>query len=111
MRQTEEISSYPRGGQYKAHQVIRSLFETGQHENRILHLLYTESSDTKYFTLVRHDISQEHDVTRIDRHSVGRHGMLNLVVNGLSGSFNTQDLACFHDVIRSGLDTVDTFEG
>jgi hypothetical protein len=91
--------------------VIRSLFETSQHEDRILHLLYTESSDTKYFTLVRHDISQEHDVTRIDRHSVGRHGMLNFVVNGLSSSFNTQDLACLHDVIRSGLDTVDTCDG
>ena len=38
--------------------MIRRLFETGQHEDRILHLLYTESSDTKDFALVRHDISQ-----------------------------------------------------
>jgi hypothetical protein len=93
----------------KTHQVIRCFLETGQHEYRILHLLYTESSDTQDFTLVSHDISKQHDVTRIDRHSVRRHCMLNLVINRLSCSFNTENIACFHDVIRSGLDTIDTY--
>jgi hypothetical protein len=88
--------------------MIGGLFETGQHENRILHLLYTESSDTKYFTLVRHDVSQQHDVTGINRHSVGRHGMLNLVINRLTSCFNTENFTCFHDVIRSSLETVYT---
>jgi len=88
--------------------MISGLFETSQHEDRILHLLYTESSDTKDFTLVRHDVSQQHDVTGINRHSVRRHGMLNLVINRLTSRFNTKDFTCFHDVIRSGLETVYT---
>ena len=90
--------------------MISGLFETSQHENGILHLLHTESSDTKYFTLVGHDISQQHDVTGINRHSVGRHGMLNLVINRLTSCFNTEDFARFHDVIRSGLETIYTCE-
>jgi len=88
--------------------MISGLFETSQHENRILHLLYTESSDTQDFTLVRHDVSQQHDVTGINRHSVRRHGMLNLVINRLTSCLNTEDLTSFHNVIRSGFETVDT---
>jgi hypothetical protein len=90
--------------------MISGLFETSQHENRILHLLYTESCNTKYFTLVRHDISQQHDVTGINRHSVGSHGMLNLVINRLTSCFDTEDFACFHDVIRSSLEAIYTCE-
>ena len=108
MRQTDSQLDVPTCWR-SAYQMIRGLFETGQHEDRILHLLYTEPSDTKYFTLVRHDISKQHDVTRINRHSVRRHGMLDFVIDSLSGSFDTQDLACFHDVIRSGLDPIDTW--
>lgn len=88
--------------------MVGGLFETGQHEDRIFHLLNTESSDTEHFTLVRHDVSQQHDVTGINRHSVGCHGMLNFVINGLTGSFNTENFACFHDVIGSGFETVYT---
>lgn len=89
--------------------MIGRLFKRGQHEYRVLHLLHTEPSDTQYFSLVRHDITQQHDVSRIDRHSVRLHGMLNLVVNCLSSSFDTEHLAGFHDVICLCPGTNDTY--
>ena len=88
--------------------MIRRLFETGQHEDRILHLLNTESSDTQNFSLISHDVSQQHDVSRIDRHSVRRHGMLNFIIDRLSSSLDTKHITGLHNVIRSCLDSIDT---
>lgn len=90
--------------------MICRLLETGQHEDRVLHLLNTESSDTEHLAFIGHDISEQHDMSRINRHSVRRHGMLNLVVDGLSSGFDTEHLASLHDVIRSGLYAVDTWQ-
>jgi len=51
-------------------------------------------------SLVRHDISKEHDMAGIYAHAVRGHGVLDLIDDGPSGRFDTQDLGHFHDVIR-----------
>jgi hypothetical protein len=53
--------------------------------------------------LVRHDITQQHDVSWINTHTVRLHGMLNLVVDGPAGSFDPEDFGSLHDVIRPRL--------
>jgi hypothetical protein len=48
------------------HQMIRRLLETRQHQHRILHLLHTEPRDTQHLALVRHDVSEQHDVPGVN---------------------------------------------
>ena len=49
--------------------------------------------------LVRHDIAQQHDVPRIDTHTVTGHGILNFVDDRSPSSFDTQDLGNLDDVV------------
>jgi hypothetical protein len=58
-------------------------------------------------SLVRHDISKEHDMAGINAHAVRGHGVLDLIDDGSSGRFDTQDLGHFHDVIRRRVFTHD----
>ena len=96
--------------------MIGGLFKGRQHEHAVLHLGYTKTCDAKDFALRRelepavyfveqtslicHDISEKHNVARVYAHSVRGHGMLDLIDNGSSSRFDTQDLTHFHDVIR-----------
>ena len=59
--------------------------------------------------LVRHDISKQHDMSRVDTHAVTLHSVLNFVDDSAAGGFDTQHLRSFNDVIRCGVFTNDTF--
>lgn len=47
-------------------------------------------------------------MTGVDGHSMRRHGMLNLVIDRLAGSLDTENIASLHDVVRSRLDAIHT---
>jgi hypothetical protein len=96
--------------------VICRLLKGRQHEYAIFHFCHTKTGDTQNFalwcelardacvvketSLIRHDISKEHDVARIDAHAMRGHGVLDFIDDCLSSRFYTQDLGHFHDVIR-----------
>lgn len=50
--------------------------------------------------LVCHSIRQKHDVTRVNAHTVGRHGVLNLVEHRFARRLDTQYLLHLHDMVR-----------
>ena len=45
-----------------------------QHEDTLLHLGQTMSSNSQYFSTATHEISQKGDVATVDCHSVRLHG-------------------------------------
>lgn len=57
------------------------------------------SCNVRETSLVRHDISEKHDVSGIYAHAMCRHGMLNLINDGSSSRFNPKYLGHFRDVI------------
>lgn len=100
--------------------MVCSLFEGGQHENTVLHLGHTESSDTQHLALrtrsakqepftwkfkylVGHDISKQHNMPGINAHTVALHRELNFIDDGSSSSLNTQNLSSFDDVVGGRL--------
>ena len=58
--------------------------------------------------LVTHNVAQQHDMSRINAHTVTRHGILDFVDNLPPSSFDTEYGLHFHDMIRSGLFSDDT---
>lgn len=117
------------------HQMIRGLFETGQHKHRVLHLGYTETSNAQYFALrsvgidkygnrsdprrslvgiwpylVRHDVSEKHDMSWVDTHTVRLHGMLDFVVNCPASGFDAEHFGHIHYVVRPRLGADDACE-
>ena len=49
--------------------------------------------------LVRHDVAEQHDVPRVDAHTVALHGVVDLVDDGLPRSFDTENLGYLDDVV------------
>ena len=49
--------------------------------------------------LVRHDISKQHDMSRIDVHIVRFHSVLDLVNDRLTGGLDTQHLSDLDDMV------------
>lgn len=135
------LDRIPASVERRVEQVVRRLFERGQHEDRVFHLGDTEPSDAQNFSLhsssacrsrsvfkarreyenrshteretdlETHDVSQQHQVTRIDPESVRVHRVVNLVDDTLSSRFDTEDAFDFHDVIRRGQVSDDTCRG
>ena len=53
--------------------------------------------------LVGHDITKQHDVSRVDAHTVTLHGVVDLVDDRLPCSFDTKHLRDFDDVVGRGV--------
>ena len=60
--------------------------------------------------LVAHDVTQEHDMSRIDSQSVRTHRVMNLLDDRRSRRFDTEHFFDLHDVIRRGFESDDTCE-
>lgn len=58
--------------------------------------------------LEAHDVSEQHQVTRIDTETVRVHGVLDLVDDGLARRLDTEHLFDLHDVVRRRLPPDDT---
>lgn len=60
--------------------------------------------------LVSHNISQQHNMSRIDIHAVTLHRVLDLVDDGLPRGFNPKNLCDVDDVVGRGLFANDSCE-
>lgn len=107
--------------------MIGRLLEGCQHQDAVLHLRHTETSDTqdlalnlcsipisrthkaKEAYLVGHYIAEQHNMSRIDAHSVRTHGVLNLIDDGQPCGFDTQNLGGFDNVVGRSLFADDTW--
>lgn len=107
-------------------QMIGRLLEGCQHQDAVLHLRDTETSDTQNLALdlclvpiarthtginaylIGHYIAEQHNMSGIDAHSVRAHGVLNLVNDGQSCGFDTQNLSGFDNVVGRSLFADDT---
>ena len=97
--------------------MIGRLLERGQHEYAVLHFGHAETRNTQHFALrggsarttdivnnvaylVCHNISEKHHMARVYAHTMCGHGVLNLINDGSSCSFNAQNLRHLHYVVR-----------
>lgn len=107
--------------------MVGRLLEGRQHEHRVLHLGDSETSDSENLSLgavkgqhrllgvqstvtylVAHDISQQHQMTRIDSETVRSHGVINLADDASASGLDTKNLLDLHDVVGRGLRADDT---
>ena len=59
--------------------------------------------------LISHDIAKQHDMARINIHTVFLHCVLNFVDYGWSSSFNAQHLSYFNDMVGRSLLAHDSY--
>ncbi len=83
--------------------MIACLFEGRQHQDGLLHLGQTMTSNAENFAATGHQIRQEGDVPTVDGHSVALHRVVDLRHDGLPGRFDAQHRRHLVRVVRRRL--------
>lgn len=65
-------------------------------------------SDAQDNHLVCHDITQQHDMSRVNAHTMRAHRVLDFFVNRRSGRFNSEYLRSLDNVVGLSHKTIDT---
>ena len=85
-------------------QVVGRLLEAGELQHAVPHLAQPEARDAQHFALVGHHVGEQLHVPRVNVH--GAHHEADFVNDGLSRRFDAEDLAHFHDRVRSRRESV-----
>ena len=88
-------------------QVIGRLLETGKLEHAVPHLAHPETRYAQDFAFERHHVGEQLHVPRVNVQ--GTHHEADFVDDGLSRRFDAEDLAHFHDRVRSGGESIHSF--
>ena len=80
-------------------EMIGRLLKRRQHEHAFLHLCNTETGDTQYFALERHDIRQQHQVASVDTNTISAHDVVHFRADQLPRSLNPKSFFHLNDMV------------
>mmetsp|Transcript_2442 Transcript_2442/g.6526 ORF Transcript_2442/g.6526 Transcript_2442/m.6526 type:complete len:215 (-) Transcript_2442:1124-1768(-) len=87
--------------------MVNRHLKRSKHQRRRLHLHNPKPSDTKNLPAESHHVGEEHDMSRINRHPVASHRVLDLGHDGIPSCFDAQRFFHGDDVIARHFGSLD----